>query len=80
VRFAADERAETTLWLLAECLEELGAVPKAVLADRMACLKGVSPPTWSCRHRTIATHCGFEPDFCEAADPESKGIVEHLVG
>ena len=23
---------------------------------------------------------GFRPDFCEAADPESKGIVEHLVG
>lgn len=40
VRFAADERAETTLRLLAECLESLGAVPKVVLADRMACLKG----------------------------------------
>ena len=23
---------------------------------------------------------GFRPDFCEAADPESKGIVEHLTG
>jgi hypothetical protein len=23
---------------------------------------------------------GFRPDFCEAADPESKGIVENLVG
>jgi hypothetical protein len=28
----------------------------------------------------LATHYGFRPDFCEAADPESKGIVEHLVG
>jgi hypothetical protein len=28
----------------------------------------------------FATHYGFRPDFCEAADPESKGIVEHLVG
>ena len=23
---------------------------------------------------------GFRPDFCEAHDPESKGIVENLVG
>jgi hypothetical protein len=28
----------------------------------------------------FATHYGFRPDFCEAKDPESKGIVEHLVG
>ena len=28
----------------------------------------------------FATHYGFRPDFCHAADPESKGIVEHLVG
>ena len=28
----------------------------------------------------FATHYGFRPDFCEAADPESKGIVENLVG
>jgi hypothetical protein len=27
----------------------------------------------------FATHCGFRPDFCEAADPESKGAVEALV-
>ena len=39
VRFAADERAATTLSLLAECFEALGGVPKVVLADRMACLK-----------------------------------------
>ena len=40
VRFAADERAETTLALLAECFEVLGGVPGQVLADRMGCLKG----------------------------------------
>ena len=40
VRFACDERAETTLAMLAECLEVLGGVPGKVLADRMACLKG----------------------------------------
>ena len=40
VRFAADERAETTLAMLAECFEVLGGVPGTVLADRMGCLKG----------------------------------------
>src|ERR1700730_18602410 len=39
VRFAADERSETTLAMLAECLEVLGGVPGKVLADRMGCLK-----------------------------------------
>jgi hypothetical protein len=28
----------------------------------------------------FATHYRFRPDFCHGADPESKGIVEHLVG
>jgi hypothetical protein len=28
----------------------------------------------------FATHYRFSPDFCHANDPESKGIVEHLVG
>jgi transposase len=83
VRLATDERADTTLRLLAECLEELGAVPKVVLADRMACVKGgvvanVVVPTPD--YVRFAAHYGFRPDFCEAADPESKGIVEHLVG
>jgi len=40
VRFAGDEKATTTLGFLAECFEELGGVPKVVLADRMGCLKG----------------------------------------
>ena len=83
VRFAADERAETTLGLLAECFEVLGGVPGTVLADRMGCLKGgvvanVVVPT--AEYVRFASHYGFRPDFCEAADPESKGIVEHLVG
>ena len=83
VRFAADERAETTLAMLAECFEVLGGVPGTVLADRMGCLKGavvanvVVPAPEYVR---FASHYGFRPDFCEAADPESKGIVEHLVG
>jgi hypothetical protein len=28
----------------------------------------------------FAAHYGFRPDFCESADPESKGVVEHLAG
>jgi transposase len=83
VRFAADEKATTTLAMLAECFEELGGVPKVVLADRMGCLKGgvvanVVVPTPD--YVRFATHYRFRPDFCEAADPESKGMVENLVG
>ena len=83
VRFAADERAETTLAMLAECFEVLGGVPGKVLADRMGCLKGgvvanvVVPAP---EYLRFAAHYGFRPDFCEANDPESKGIVENLVG
>jgi len=83
VRFAADEKAATTLGLLAECFEALGGVPKTVLADRMACLKAgvvanVVVPT--AEYVRFAAHYRFRPDFCQAHDPESKGIVEHLVG
>jgi transposase len=83
VRFAYDERAATTLALLGECFEVLGGAPGKVLADRMGCLKGavvanVVVPTG--QYVRFASHYGFRPDFCEAADPESKGIVENLVG
>ncbi len=83
VRFADNEKATTTFGLLAECFEQLGGVPKTVLADRMGCLKSgvvanVVVPTPD--YVRFATHYGFRPDFCEAADPESKGMVEHLVG
>jgi transposase len=83
VRFAADQQQATTLGLLAECFETLGGVSKVVLADRMGCLKGavvanvvVPAPDYV----RLAAHYRFRPDFCSAADPESKGIVEHLVG
>lgn len=83
VRYARDETAATTFALLAECFEMLGGVPAKVLADRMGCLKagtvaGVVIPTPD--YVRFATHYGFSPDFCHPADPESKGIVEHLVG
>jgi transposase len=83
VRFAARADQPTTLRLLAECFETLGGVPAVVLADRMGCLKGgvvanvvVPAPGYV----AFAAHYGFSPDFCEAADPESKGMVEWLVG
>lgn len=83
VRFAADQKATTTMAMLAECFEELGGVPKVVLADRMGCIKGgvvanVVVPTPD--YVRFATHYRFRPDFCEAADPQSKGMVENLVG
>ncbi len=83
VRFATNERADTTFAMLGECFEVLGGVPKVVLADRMGCLKGgvvanrVIPTPDYVR---FATHHGFRPDFCEAHEPQSKGMVEHLVG
>ena len=83
VRFASDETQATTLRLLAECFETLGGVPAVMLTDRMGCLKGgvvanvVVPAPGVV---AFAAHYGFRPDFCEAADPESKGVVEALVG
>lgn len=83
VRFAVDQKATTTFAMLAECFEELGGVPKVVLADRMGCLKAgvvanVVVPTPD--YVRFASHYRFRPDFCEAADPQSKGMVENLVG
>lgn len=83
VRFAADEQATTTMAMLAECFEVIGGVPSKVLADRMGCLKGgvvanVVVPTPD--YVRFAGHYGFVPDFCNPADPASKGIVENLVG
>jgi transposase len=83
VRFAGDERSETTLAMLAECFEEFGGVPKTVLADRMGCLKGgvvANKVVPTAEYVRFASHYSFRPDWCEAADPESKGIVENLVG
>jgi transposase len=83
IAFADNERQETTLALLAQCFEMIGGVPQRVLADRMGCLKGgvvanvvVPAPGYV----AFASHYGFRPDFCEPVDPQSKGIVENLVG
>jgi len=77
VAFAADERATTTLALIAEALAAAGGVPAKVLADRMACLKGgvvanVVVPTPD--YVRLASHYGFALDFCHGQDPESNGM------
>lgn len=64
-------------------LEEIGGVPAVLLTDRMGCLRAATVAGLVVPHPDylrFATHYGFRPDFCEAADPESKGMVEHLVG
>jgi transposase len=83
VSFADNLGAQSTMTALARCFEYLGAVPKTALTDRMGCLKGstvaglvVPTPAYV----RFATHYGFRPDFCQGADPESKGLVENLVG
>ena len=83
VAFSANEKASTTLGFLAQALHEVGGVPGKLLTDRMACLKGgvvanVVVPTPD--YVRLAAHYGFTPDFCHAQDPQSKGIVENLVG
>jgi len=83
VRFASNETRETTLGLLAECFEEVGAVAAVVLSDRMGCLKNGIVANVVVPHPDyvrFAAHYGFRPDFCEGGDPESKGVVENLVG
>jgi hypothetical protein len=83
VYFADNLRADTTMAALSQCMETIGGVPKTLLTDRMGCLKGgtvaglVIPTPDYVR---FVTHYGTRPDFCCGADPESKGIVENLVG
>ena len=83
VYFCDNLGADATMEALAACFERIGGVPKTALTDRMGCLKGgtvaglVIPTPAYVR---FATHYGFRPDFCEGADPESKGLVENLVG
>jgi len=83
VCFADNQRAETTFAALAACFETLGGVPKTILSDRMGCLKGgtvagVVIPTPD--YVRFVSHYGCRPDFCQGQDPESKGLVENLVG
>jgi transposase len=83
VRFSSDEKAHTTMAFLAEAFTLAGGVPVKTLTDRMGCLKGgvvanlvVPTPDFV----AFAAHYRFSPDWCEAEDPQSKGVVEHLCG
>jgi transposase len=83
VFFADNLGADATMAALAQCMETIGGVPKTLLTDRMGCLKGgtvaglvIPTPNYV----RFVTHYGTRPDFCQGADPESKGIVEALVG
>jgi transposase len=83
VRFAADEQAHTTMGFIAEAFDAAGGVPAKTLTDRMGCLKGgvvanlvIPTPAFI----GFAAHYRFAPDWCEAGDPQSKGIVENLCG
>jgi len=83
VRVATDQTRVTTLQVLAECFAELDGVPSVVLTDRMGCLRAGTVANVVVPHPEyvqFALQYGFQPDFCEAADPESKGVVEALVG
>lgn len=83
VRISRDQTRATTLRLLAECFDAIGGVPQVVLADRIACLRGPIVAGRVVAHSDyvrFAGHFRFRPDWCEAADPQSKGVVENLVG
>jgi hypothetical protein len=64
VRFAADERAATTLGLLADCFEALGGVPKTVLAE---------PRRQRRRHQALPGGLTFSVGF-PATDPVAQAI------
>ncbi len=76
VRFADNERADTTLSMLAECFEVLGGVPKIVLADRMGCLKaGVVSSSSSAPRIGANVGPGFGADVAEAQEPATTRKV-----
>jgi transposase len=80
VRFAADQKASTTLAMIAEELAVIGGVPAKVLADRMGYLKGgvvanVVVPTPD--YVQFATHYGFASDWCHGNDPLLTAVQGH---
>jgi len=71
------KEAPDVLWGMARCLWSLGALPELLVWDREGCLHaGGGRPT-----ETYAGFCGQLPVdwyFCEAKDPQAKGVVERL--
>jgi len=73
------KEAPDVLWGMTRCLWSLGALPELLVWDREGCLHaGGGRPT-----ETYAAFCGQLPVdwyFCEAKDPQAKGVVERLQG
>ena len=68
------KQAPDILWGMGRCLGKLGALPETVVWDREAAIAPKGKPTGA-----FAAFCGALPvgwSICEAADPESKGILE----
>lgn len=68
------KQAPDILWGMGRCLTRLGALPETVVWDREAAIAPRGRPT-----DAFAAFCGALPvgwSICEAADPESKGILE----
>jgi len=73
------KEAPDVLWGMSRCLFSLGALAKLMVWDREGCLHaGGGRPT-----DAYAAFCGqllLDWYFCEAADPQAKGVVERLQG
>ena len=66
------------LWAMARCLRSFGGLPETLVTDRDGALHaGAGRPT-----EPYAAFCGQLPvawRFCEAGDPETKGVIERLI-
>lgn len=73
------KEAPDVLWGMGRCLFSLGVLPRLMVWDREGCLHaGAGRPT-----DAYAAFCGALPVdwyFCEAKDPQAKGVVERLQG
>lgn len=73
------KEAPDVLWGMGRCLWSLGALAKLMVWDREGCLHaGGARPT-----DAYAAFCGqllLDWYFCEAKDPQAKGVVERLQG
>lgn len=66
-------------WGMARCLSKLGALPKTLVWDREGSLHG-GEGTPSSEFAAFCGQAGVGWHFCEAADPQAKGVVERLQG
>lgn len=73
------KEAPDVLWGMGRCLWSLGGLAKLMVWDREGCLHaGGGRPT-----DAYASFCGqllLDWYFCEAKDPQAKGVVERLQG